>query len=153
MEYYGEEEHIYAHAPGIAFSEGLLSFLHYLNMSILCTTVQYSRYFRLLLLIRAFQHIPALFHALTSHRFQHSLLHLWLNKARVVNCGTMSTKQTFKMQCCRLAGIWVVALQHCNKVMSTLHVSSFSCVINSQDASSCPLPTVLLGSCRITFSI
>lgn len=63
------------------------------------------------------------------------------------------TKQTFKMQCCRLAGIWLSVLQHCNKVMSTLHVSSFSCVINSQDASSCPLPTVLLGSYRVTFSI
>lgn len=99
-----------------------------------------------------FEHIPALFNALTTYRFQQGLLHLWLNKAGILNCGTL-TKPTFKIQCCRLAGIWVLVLQHCNKVMSTLLASSFSCVINSQDTSSCLLPTVLLGSCRVTFCI
>lgn len=48
----------------------------------------YSRYFRLLLLSRAFEYIPALFNALATHRFQQGLLHLWLNKAGVLNCGT-----------------------------------------------------------------
>lgn len=57
----------------------------------LVLTIQYSRYFRLLTLnIRAFEQILALFNALTTHRFPQDLLHLWLNKAEVVNSGTIN---------------------------------------------------------------
>lgn len=44
----------------------------------------------MLLLIRAFEHILALFNLLTTHRFQQGLLHLWLNKTGVVICGTIN---------------------------------------------------------------
>lgn len=37
-----------------------------------------------------FEHIPALFNALTTHRFQQGLLRLWLNKAGVLNCGKIN---------------------------------------------------------------
>lgn len=40
--------------------------------------------------VRAFEEILALFNALTTHRFPQGLLHLWLNKAEVVNCGTIN---------------------------------------------------------------
>lgn len=114
-------------------------------------TIQYSRYFRLLLNIRAFeQFLPCLMHWQLTDSNRVCCIYGWIRLKWLI--VVQLTKQAFRMQCCSLAGIWVLVLQHCNKVMSTLHVSSFSCGINSQNASWCPLPTVLLGSCRVTFT-
>lgn len=44
----------------------------------------------MLLNIGAFEQIPAFLNALTTHRFQQGFLYLWLNKAEVVNCGTIN---------------------------------------------------------------